>query len=172
MRAKVVQLYLLQQSRRGIHLNTVYNIPTLRETVKAWDIFCPIILMSVNTRSIQTFQPSSPHYNTAITIRMVTHTHERCLLYNKAITIKAVREGVLSNTAGKLHLTQPSWPCATCKHTEALRLTLHTRNSMCPKAHLHTHVCVLIPLCFSILLQQEIYILRSNVHPFTQFSVS
>lgn len=56
-----------------------------------------------------------------------THTYERCLLYNKAITIKAVRKGVLSNTAGKLHLTHPSWPYATCKHTDALRSTRHTR---------------------------------------------
>lgn len=73
-------------------------------------IFCPVILMSVNVAR----DKSKPFSHLPLPIiwplplKWTPPTHTRCLLYNKAITIKAVIAGVLSITAEKLHLTHPA----------------------------------------------------------------
>lgn len=77
-------------------------------------MFCSIILMSINVAQ----NKSKPFSRLSLTITWPspcthqpstdTHTHTRRLLYNKAITIKAVSAGVLSNIAQKLHLTHPA----------------------------------------------------------------
>lgn len=68
-----------------------------------------------------------------------TYIHRTRLLYNKAITIKAVRAGVLSITAEKLCLTHPAWHHVNCKHT--LRLCSHTHHCMCVCVVPHTFLC-------------------------------
>lgn len=70
---------------------------------------------------------------------MDTHTHTRRPLYNKAITIKAVRAGVLSITAEKLHLTHPT------RHGVTLQTHAHAPPVTPPT--LHAHVPLALSAC-------------------------
>ena len=108
-------------------------INTYTQIYMAVSIFCLIIVMSLNVArhksKLFSCLPLTIIWPSPLecTHRHTHMPHTRRLLYNKAITIKAVRAGVLSITAEKLHLSHPARHRVTCKQTRA--------QAICPNTH-------------------------------------
>lgn len=119
------------------HLHGIAHVPTYIIPVSLIAAWCKSKPFSCLPLTI--IWPS-PLECTHIYSHTHTYIHRTRLLYNKAITIKAVRAGVLSITAEKLCLTHPAWHHVNCKHT--LRLCSHTHHCMCVCVWCLIHFCV------------------------------
>ena len=122
----------------------------------AHSILCPIILVSLNVYKSKPFSclPLTIIWPSPLECTHTHMPHTRRLLYNKAITIKAVRAGVLSITAEKLHLTRPAWHRVTCKHTRA--------QAICPNTQMTLGACDVDCICMCVCVSLTMPILATG----------